>query len=259
MRIYLPASSIDDLKWDSAKKMALSSEEKIEWVFDLGIKRPHFVVEDEAEFRAISLALSSFTKNLYPEFSDRTERVVLYQGPSDFTPFLEMTERQEENWKLWQEAHPKTEEAHMRRLFAADTFAYYFQCLAHMLPDEVPIALRFSSEGSRAEKEQLLSRERFEHFQILREELDCVDAPVAILFPKEALCTKELLAKMETLLAKQKMPYRVIAEPFLTEEWGGVDALIVLKELLSKETERKLAGFRATGGEVRLLSSEVLP
>lgn len=236
MRIRLPARISDDLKWEKERALAESAQ-KIVWEFDLGIVSIH----DEIQFQANAFALDLFTKELH---SEKTEKVVLYRGSADFS-VQEMADFEE-----WKRQRPKAREDHLRRLFCADLYANYFQMLAHRLPEEVPIVLAFFEEGcgTRAEREQLLSRERFEHFEMERDVIK--EAPWAVCFPEEERCSGEILEKMDRLFEEMEKPFRVIGEPFLTEEWQGVDELFVLSEAISLRGRRKLQGFCAAGGTV---------
>jgi hypothetical protein len=46
-----------------------------------------------------------------------------------------------------------------------------------------------------------------------------------------------------------KRPVKV-SEEKLTEEWDGIDALMVLQNTISPQGKRKLQGFAASGGEI---------
>ena len=263
--MILSSRPSDSLDWK------LPTEEgPILWRFDLGLEDPCFPLEDEMHFQALSLALTKFTQEVWPLFQERTEGAVLYRGTADFDAYFRWTERQRENWGIWREDRPEANEAHLRRLFSADAFAHYFQMLAHKLPDELPLYLLLdgSGVGTEAERHQLLSRERFEHFSVAVKGLpyangrvwtgegtigESAKPPRALLFPEESRCSGALLKKLDEAMQRMERPFRVIAEPFLTEEWEGVDALHLLPESLSPQGERKLKGFRAAGGTVHIL------
>lgn len=246
MLIVLPCQRTHDLDWQPI--LPATGLEKIEWEFDLGLGAPFFPIDDELHFSSLKLALSWFTKEIWPVFAERTAGGILYRGPSDFASFFRWSDTWQENWHAWRETRPEAPEAHLRRLFCADAFAHYFQMLAHALPDELPLSLLFDSSGcgTAAERRQILSRERFEHFRVLTEEL----ASAAVCMPEESLCSGSTLAKLDRLFASLKEPYRVIEEPFLTESWEGVDRLYVLSEALTAQGKRKLMGFCAAGGLV---------
>jgi hypothetical protein len=248
MKIVLPCRTIDDLDWTSILA-SIDLLEKIEWEFDMGLNAPYFPIDDELYFSSLKLALSRFTKDIWPLYAERTTGATLYRGSADFASFFLWTGGQEENWNVWKETRLAAPEAHLRRLFCADAFAHYFQMLAHALPDELPVTLHFCIQGcgSAAERRQLLSRERFEHFHLVTEEST---ASLAICMPEEALCSGTILAKLDQLLTTLIEPYRIIEEAFLTELWEGVDRLYVIPEAISVQGKRKLMGFCAAGGLV---------
>jgi len=248
MRLILPCRILDDLNWDPLLA-SIPPSDRIEWEFDLGLEAPYFPIEDELQFSSLKLALSRFAKEVFPQYAERTASALLYRGSADFASFFRWSSKQEENWLSWKEGRPEAKEEHLRRLFCADAFAYYLQMLAHALPDELPLTLRFDLRGcgSPAEARQLISRERFEHFRIAREELD---APLAVCMPPERQCSGSVLAQLDALFDELKEPFRVIEEMFLTESWEGVDRLYVLSDAVTAQGKRMLRGFCAAGGSV---------
>lgn len=241
----------DDLNWQSILKEIVPME-PICWEFDLGLTVPYFPVDDELAFSSLRLALSTFTKKLWPLYSERTEGGILYRGSADFASTFHWSASQEENWILWKQDRKEADLLHLRRLFCADVFANYFQMLSHALPDELKLSLHFTVAGcgSLAEVNQLLSRERFEHFVVEPTFSKDTTAPLAVCFPEEAQCSQDILAKFNVIFQTLAEPYRIIAEPFLTESWEGVDRLYVLSEAITAQGKRKLMGFCAAGGVV---------
>lgn len=254
--IQLPSKISDDLNWSLPKAQALQAlerGEKIFWEFDLGLGAPYFALEDELLFHSLSLSLTTFSKELWPLFQKNTEGVCLYNGSIDFSPHFAWSDKQLLNWSSWKKERPVAKEEHLRRLFCADAFAFYFQMLSHRLPDELPITLVFNGQGcgTLAETLQLVSKERFEHFTVELRDVPVSQAPsIAVCFPEEALCSQEILEKMDQIFDSLDKPIRVIPEPFLTEFWEEVEYLYVLSEALSPSGKRKLMGFCASGGTV---------
>ena len=259
--IVLPCRASDSLDWN------LPEEGPIFWRFDLGLEDPFFPLEDPMHFQALSLALSKFTQEIWPRFQERTVGAVLYRGTADFSAFFSWTDKQKENFREWKLERPPASEAHLRRLFAADAFVYYFQMLAHRLPDELSLYLLLgaSGMGTLSERHQILSKERFAHFLVATKGLphsngliwegEQVQKPsdlpnAALCFPEEAQCGSDVLQRIEERMQQMPGPFRVIAEAFLTEDWEGVDTLHVLSDTMSPQGERKLKGFQATGGQV---------
>jgi hypothetical protein len=228
--------------------------------FCLGLEDPFFKIDDEMHFEALSLGLKKFRDDIWPHVQDRTRGAVLYRGSADFASRFLWTEKQINNWQQWRE--DRIETPYLRRLFCLEAFTHYFQMLSHSLPDELPIYLLLDAAelGTIAEKHQLLSRTRFEHFQVATKGLsftngwiwtdeDTIESsekiPHAFCLPD--FCPNDLLQeKMDQMVH----PYRVISEAFLTEDWEGVDFLHVMKDFLTEQGKRKLKGFQATGGTI---------
>lgn len=246
----------NDLKWLQPKEEALKALERgdtIFWEFDLGLSPPYFPLEDELVFHSLSLSLFTFTKELWPIFQKNTAGICLYKGSIDFSSFFVWSENQLANWEEWIPERPKARVEHLRRLFCADAFALYFQMLSHRLPDEMPITLVLEGIecGSWAETLQLASKERFEHFSLQLQGIPLSNSSsLAVCFPEEATCAQEILERLDHLFDTLEKPIRVIQEPFLTENWEGVEYLYVLSGTLTERGKRKLMGFCAAGGTV---------
>ncbi len=252
--MILPAQPHSDLDWTRQIKEA-ESIDKIIWEFDLGLEAPYFPLEDELHFQALSMALSKFSKEIWPLFQEKTEAAILYRGPADFTPFFSWSERQEANFETWKEDHPNANEAHLRRLFCAEAFIAYFQMLAHRLPDELTLILQLDagSSGTLAERLHLLSPERFDHFQLEIKGLpETSNASLGICFPEEPECNRDVLQRLDAVFEKINAPFKAIPEALLTERWDGIDYLYVLSDAVSSRGKRKLMGFCAAGGIVIL-------
>lgn len=262
--IHLPCRPSDSLDWDVN---AFPDAGPLLFRFDLGLESPFFPIDDEMHFQALSLALNKFTQEIWPKFHERISGAVLYRGSIDFSSYFLWTEKQRENWNVWSQERPPLNHSHMQRLFCADAFAHYFQMLAHRLPDELPLYLLLdgSGVGTIAERHQLISRERFDHFILAVKGLphayrltwveerieESEDKPsVALCFPEEKMCTENVLNRMDHQIQSMKIPFRIVSEAFLTEEWDGVDQLHVLKEAMTLQGDRKLKGFLATAGEI---------
>lgn len=68
-----------------------------------------------------------------------------------------------------------------------------------------------------------------------------IEIPLALLLPPEP----KRLSVSDTMA-----PFRIIPEALLTQEWEGVEQLIVNEEWLSSQGRRKIQGFIAAGGSV---------
>ena len=235
--IELPCAIDHDLDW--SKPLSLAKGE-VFWHFGLGL--PKISLDDELSFKTLSAALKHFTNEVYPRFEKRTLGASLYRGP------LEITTRKSEG-----------------------DVAAYFQMLAHNLPEELPLYLFFDAAGiePRSKVFRLLSKERFEHFEVaacnLRSPCWALDfqrnpsvEKVGLLFPEEGVCSEKMLLEIEALmqtLDDAGLAWRAVSEAFLTEQWEGLDALAVQPMTLSPRGKRKLMGFCASGGLVATFGS----
>lgn len=256
MILSLPSRMGDSLDWNLSQA---SLENSLFWRLDLGLEDPFFPLDDEMPFKAISLALSQFKNTVYPQFQEQTKGVILYQGSADFSLHFAWSDQQKENFLQ----SNQTDKA----LFCLDAFLHYFQMLSYHLPDEVPIylCLDVGHIPSLSRRHQLLSKERFEHFQVAARNLPGFNgwnwtqkgiegsekSCEAICLPLNAHLTPKILDQLDLLMASFSRPFRVISEAFLTEEWDGVEVLHVLQGSVSSWGERKLKGFLAAGGEIQ--------
>jgi hypothetical protein len=260
--IVLSCRPSDSLDWDAK---TFPKEGPLLWRFDLGLEDPFFAIDDEMHFESLSIALKKFAQEIWPLYHERTRGAILYRGSSDFSSAFCWSEKQRRNWDQWKQGRNFSGETHLRRLFCADAFTHYFQMLAHLLPDEMPLYILLDAVGvgSLAERHQLLSKERFEHFQVATKGLvhtngllwegDEIMSPIeraseAVCLPGERMCEEAVLARLDAYMKQMDKPFRVISEAFLTEDWEGVDVLHVLKDTLTMQGMRKIKGFEATGG-----------
>jgi hypothetical protein len=236
----LPARPHDDLNWQIEGNPAV-------FEFDLGLHDPYFPLEDELHFQALSASLTHFTNQLWPRFTEA--KAILYRGSADFSLFFRSSEAQEANYLMWKEGRPSGSEEHLKRLFCAEAFVTYFQMLAHRLPDELPLTLILDPKntGTLAQTLHLLSPERFEHFTL--ETNLHFDSTVGVCFPPDSECSSEVLEKIDRLLIALPS-FKPVYEPMLTEQWDGLDDLIVIPEAVTAQGRRKLIGFTAAGGNI---------
>jgi len=260
--IHVGGSPHDTLDWAQELERARSCGRKIFWRLNLGLEQPFFPLEDELRFQALALALQQFTNQVWPEFQEKTAGVCIYRGSADFSERYPWTDRQQSNFAGWLEG--RADSPALRRLFCADSFAIYFQMLAHRLPDEAPIFLLLDATGLTplSHALQVLSKDRFQHFELalrgnrlLREgytwegdalSIRTIPGTVGLVFPSSS--DPNILRRFDQLM--ESSPAKILFEPFLTEEWEGLDQLVVISEGMSLQTVRKLKGFCAAGGEV---------
>ncbi len=233
----LPCEPHEPLNW-----IIPETTKQIVWEFELGLHHPFFPLDDELRFQALAAALKYFSDAVWPKYKDQTLGGILYRGGV--------------NW---------SEER-------GDALAAYFQLLAHRLPDELPLVLCFDvrSIPSRAKALSIVSKERFEYF-LLALQADKWPAPslvwganqfafhsipcqVGLCLPQKSYLCEELLVQIDEAMGEldvEGILFRVVPEAFLTEQWDGLDELVVFSEYVSAQGRRKLLGFEAAGGVIR--------
>lgn len=261
--VDLPCQPHSDLNWTLP-----SISKKILWNFQFGLETPFFPLTDELRFQALSASCRHFSETLWPAYKDQTIGGILYQGSADFFANFLWNDLQKTNQEQWQKRFPS---AHPQ-FFSADAFASYFQLLAHLLPDELPLILCMDIRQiqSLSRSLNLVSRERFEHFLLavrgekwpqdayLWDERSLTFHPqaatIGLCFPQSSSFTEEKFFEFDKILFdmyESKQPFRVVFEEFLTEQWENLDEIWIVSGSLSLHGQRKLKGFEAAGGTVK--------
>ncbi len=252
-----PQTPIDWKEAIASAKNAASCGQKIFWELRLGLSEPFFPIDDEMRLSELCLVLKHFSDQIYPIFEDATFGVALYRGPLDLTERFFWSERQKENYAAWKEENKGSSPA----FFCLDTLAAYFQLLAHKLPDSLPVFALFDGAGlSRVEALRLLSKERFQHFELAakgvgssswclkweNESISHSESRFGVVLPNS--CDPALFEGLLESMDALSLAYRVVNESFITEEWDGLEAMIA--PALSSRGARMLRGFSASGGVV---------
>lgn len=280
--IRLPARLQDDLDWSTQTKRAQECKavgKQILWEIDLGLGQYQFDPQDSTAFFSFTLALDEFSAKIWPTFRDQTFGVVLYRGifnPASSFPLSKW----EHSYAEWRESQSITEDCYA--LYCAQNFAEYLHRLISFLPDAVLpfIMLDVSAISSPAKAAQLFSKEHFEHTHLIFKGSPCpfsgitweegelaqgwmgnlpqiatekLPPPLGIYLPKDQMIDASILTQLDGLIAsliREQTPFRIISEEKLTEQWDGLDRLIVPEKAISKQGKRKLLGFVAAGGTV---------
>lgn len=254
VKVTLEAGLKSELDWKIGLETARSYAEqglKLFWNLRLGLFDDLALpLANEMQFRSLGLALKHFQDQVWKSFESESIGVCLYRGSLEFSRGI-------------------------------DSCGEYLSLLAQHLPDvvDVYLCLDATSVSDPLLQAKLLNKERFEHFHLIvrgskfplnelswetkgqgRGLLSRTAFPIypiettkwALCFPSAALhCNTydaDLRKAIQILDAKQ-VPYRIIPESYLTQQWEGLDTLIVLNEGLSPQGVRKLQGFLAAGGE----------
>jgi len=266
-------------------KEAVGAQKWIFWDLDFHFQEKKIFLQDSALFFSFGIAIEEFVKKLWTHFQRETIGASMFRGSVDFAKYFIWTELHEQHYIEQRQERPKWQdelEPFSRRFFAADIFADYLLRLASFFPDSLlPFCmLDVSRVESGAELSFLLSKERFQHlFLALKrskiplgylnwEEGHCLGgwmgrgAPYFLSVPEVStgICLP-LEERMDTTLWKHldevferfhamQVPYRVISEAYLNEQWNDIDELIVFPSFISPQGDRKLKGFLAAGGKV---------
>lgn len=263
--ISLPSRLEDDLEWGLTLKLAEQvaySGKYLFWNIDLGLSAYRFIPEDTAAFFSFSLALEEFTKKVWPVFAEQTLGASIYCGK--FHPHFNFPPS---HWEL-------------DPLSAADALSDYLHRLASFLPEEVIAFAQFdvSEIHSYAILAQFLSKERFKYLQLAlqgakipfvglcwndgyaaqgwigQKAAENISLPAAIstgvYLPNDSHMSFCLFEQLLVHLIHEQKPFRILAEDKLTQEWDGLEDLIVIENCISVQGKRKLQGFAAAGGQI---------
>ncbi|MEX0962161.1 MAG: hypothetical protein WDZ28_04835 [Simkaniaceae bacterium] len=260
--ITLDAGLSYDLKWVEEEELAQSLP-GIVWKFDFGINSLNFSLTDELTFRSLSLAIETFTQNLYPKFKDKTFGVILFEGDADLT----------ENFR-WNEQLKEACKNESPRRFCLSALSEYLHQLSASFPDDIAVIAQFDATGINdpIESAHLFSKEIFPHIipavkgaQLPQFGLRWQTGktlggfigrgPLVDVKISESKCGFVLPERVDSTLIQDTLQslhksYRLIDEAALAESWDELEEIIVIDELMTVLGKRKLKAFEAAGGKV---------
>lgn len=222
--IPLDTSLRSDLTWDIKNE-----DPHIIWELDFAIQ-----TLNPAHLASYQLAVRSFIERIWDKHQESTLGVILYKG--EIPPF------------------------------ALEDFADYLHHIAAQLPDEVPPFALFNCPGDPLK----FSKEIFPHIHLgfpsgsigaiqWGERLipRRYDAKIGVVLPlREKGLQFDAVDQCLYFLDQKKIPYRLIAEPYLTEEWDDLDEIVIFSTLVSAWGLRMIQGFEAAGGRIRRFGVE---
>lgn len=277
VRIPLSARMDDDLDWSQVKTEAeriVKAGKLLFWELDFHFGT--FSRFDSATFFAHVRAVEEAVRLITP-FATHTLGLCLYRGSIDLSPYFALSEW-ESLFSEWLEelGENSMDRAHYYRLFCMECFGNTLHRLISFLPDGLlPFAFFDAASLSPATCAQLLSKERLAYLHIgmitnkgielrlnglMRGWIGEHESPAintalpttALCIPSTPFCDRKTLCALDAWMAAHASSFRILCEEKLTEEWEGVDHL-VLPSVLSPQGVRKMRGFQATGGEITLL------
>ncbi len=273
--LRLPAQLICDLDWSKEMEKAtqiINFGKMILWEIDLGLSQ--LTPDNSTAFFSYSLALEEFTAKVWPAFRNNTFGAALYRGA---LPTEEQFPRP--HWETafieWSAELPDP----CYTLYCVQMLSEYLHRLISFLPDSLlPFALIDATAiHSPAKIAQLFSKARFEHIQIALKGspwmfpglswetgqgcqgyLGTIPPSVSaqppsslgIYLPNDTHIDSTWIQKFDQAISELTTPCRIIPEEKLTEQWDGLDKLLVDSQKISARGKRKLLGFMAAGGSV---------
>lgn len=202
--------------------------------------------ENELIYQAELLGLEELL-----EKAAHLKTLIFYKGPIDLSLHFLKNQKHLESYENWQQDVFQNKRGLKQdlRLFAIELFMNYLHRLASVLPDNVQAAVEFTDLLllRPSEAAQLLSKNRFSHFDIINNPFDGNEG---LILPEDPLFTADIFDKIDDLLTLKKNQMRVIPEELLPEMWGGLTTLYAIEPTLSRFGKRGIEGFLAAEGEV---------
>lgn len=284
--ISLPADLHSDLDWSVQKQEAAQVIEKgglLVWKFDFGLDRELFCYTDSMAFQSFTIAIDLFTKTLLAEFKEHTLGVILYQGDTEFFSRISWDGQLQSNLEEWlgqigkkalslEELYQTEEGNLLLSRYSASVFSEYLHRLLSYFPDTILAFCLFSlsPNTSFARAVHILSKERFPHVHLglqgsvypfanlVWDEESMCSLPqkatfLGVCMPLDEECSLSSLSDLEEVfnhLQKENIPFRILFESSVHEEWGELEKIIVASSSVSSHGKRKLQGFCAAGGTV---------
>lgn len=244
--VSLPAGLSSDFVWDLPK-----AQENLVWHLDFGWDQKPLSIYDEAHFNTYRLSIEELCKKI-----SLPAKLILAYSDGIFSQLLAPSETLETRYEEYLVEEGIAPTSFQYELFCATLFSEYLHRLASSLPEEVEAFLVFAiaPEQNFAKNILLLSRRRFEHFQLYFSKesipvLPC-NAKIGISLPREKQWDEALFAPIFSMLKAKNIPFQCIPEELLNEHWEGIDYLLVDPKAVSSIGKRMLCGFSATGGTV---------
>lgn len=247
--IFLPALAENDLDWKDELALARKVVEeggKILWQMDLGIDTVLEPMTDEAIFQQRALALTTFSKVVFPLFAEKSAGIVIASSE-----LYRSIARQDE----WEDDFEGLEEPFRTHLKAMTVFADYVHRLASFLPDELQAIVRIDAQSATdlGDIAFLLSKERFRHLSLEVSGWFPQEGTLGFVIPEDMHYGKRALEEVNEVfswLQEKNIKFRLLPEMLLNEEWNGLNTLIMMGSFVSPVGKRKARGFVAAGGDI---------
>ena len=265
---------------DSIKQaeLAIGQNKYVIWDVHLGLENQNFLIRDDLYLKSILHSLSCFIDSVYTPFKDSSIGIILYSGeiPDYKSERLEFENLFDSSLSKNKNGFGKT---YLKQIYNCDLLAYYLRLIAPNIPDEISMVIRLDVTNIESQSclINLLSQERFEYFLLALRgsktlipaimwehgkgnlgQIDCEHyyhqkeaSKVGVCFPSSDNATQAEFDQFDKIfqeLSTMKIDFRVLEETLATEQWDGLDYIIVRKNSLSLHGIRMLQGFCAASG-----------
>lgn len=259
-RIHLEAHQKSDLRWPYLERElteSLAIGGPLSFEFDFQMDGDSYNFFDQIGFFSLSIAIAEFNKRIAPQCHDRICEICLYRGDGDFSKAILRHKGMFEAFHEWRSEvfGSAPLDPHQLRLFSIKILMEYLHRLSSSLPEDASlnVVLDLSKIGRPSQLSELLS---LEFYPCIRPIVNSVwpiyeeMASIGLILPPIGSGHYEELDQVMTTLYQRGLPFRMIPEPLMIEQWHEIDDLIVFSNLVSKEGVRMLRGFNAASGNV---------
>lgn len=244
-RIVLDGSERSLLNWSAEVETAQRCiRDGLMILWDLDLHLQEGLLDDDSRFLTLQLAVSHFVDTVWPSFHESSLGVCLYRGVFteqviDYVKLLAALLPEEALCFVFLDTTPIHDLGEYFRLLSLEKFGHLKVALKGPFAERYPYALPALAWDHHASPLGVCASEPL--------------APLAQTRITYGICLPEkrddaLVAGAVRALGKT--PFRVIPEPLLTQEWDGIEKLIVFPALMDERGWRKIRGFEAASGEV---------
>ncbi|GAB4185037.1 MAG: hypothetical protein Tsb0015_01650 [Simkaniaceae bacterium] len=243
---------------------------------NISIAVSHFLKENWNHFKKATFGINLFKGDL--DFSNYLQ---WHEGENElFCQWLK--EKYPQEFSTEKKMNPEELSPQILRIYSIERLSDYLHRIGALFPEEAVLFSTFNafSVQSPAMQAQILSKERFPHLYLCAshvkiplfglnwhaglmqggylgnqyaEGLKSLETTLAVCLPIDSKCSQAAYEQLDGIFSdmqKNNIPYRVIPEFLLTEQWENLDQLVVCSAFLSEQGMRKMQGFEAAGGRI---------
>ncbi len=282
LNIYIDARPSSDLSWDLLKTeidVARKLGAKLSFEIDLGFSEKA-LLRDPASFFSRGIAIAKFEEEIYKSYKEHISAIILYQGEGIFRESIDKDASLYADFLDWKKDFFGDNKLNhqMYRIFSMELFMQYLHRVSASLIDDIPLVALFDLKDSLRPSYQaeILSKSFFPYilpgvkhscvaFNGFGWEergslgsighkaylpLETSEILFGIAVPEIGKMPYDLFDQTIAFLEKQSISYHLFPESLMTENWRGLNHVLVFSETLTDEGIRMLRGFNAAGGVV---------